>query len=267
MRYIFSDMDGTLLHSDKTLPQQLFPLMEALKKRNIIFGIASGRQYYNLYEQFQQNGDDMIFIAENGAVMFEGKTCIYHNEIEYPALTEPVMRIRQLDQAWCVLCGVHCAYVENTNQELLTNSRMYYRRLKIVDDVLEAAKHDHICKIAVYDAVDSTANSMEQLKLHNIKLDMVVSGKHWLDLTNQGVNKGSALAYLKKLKQISSARLMAFGDYMNDYEMLQECKESYAMANAHPEILKIAAHHAKSNDEDGVIQAILQYFQITLEDE
>lgn len=265
MKYIFTDMDGTLLHSDKSLPKQLFPLLDELQKRDIHFGIASGRQYYNLYDQFNEYAEHMLFIAENGAVMFEGNNCIYHNDIKYDALIDPVMRIRQLNQAWCVLCGIQNAYIENNDPELLENCRMYYRNLQLVDDVLEAAKQDVICKISVYDAIDSETHTKAYLTGHADQYHMVTSGKHWVDLTNPHVNKGTALAYLKQLKGIDRKDIMAFGDFMNDYEMLQECEESYAPSNAHPEILKLAQYHIAGNDDDGVIQAIKERFQIIIE--
>ena len=45
---------------------------------------------------------------------------------------------------------------------------------------------------------------------------------------------------------------MAFGDYNNDFEMLQRATYSYAMANAHDAIKAIANYQTKSNDEFGV---------------
>ena len=55
---------------------------------------------------------------------------------------------------------------------------------------------------------------------------------------------------------------MVFGDYLNDYEMMQSCKYSYAMANAHPKLKEISNYQAKSNDEDGVMEVIKEYFEI-----
>ena len=50
---------------------------------------------------------------------------------------------------------------------------------------------------------------------------------------------------------------MAFGDYLNDLTMIRECGESYAMANAHPEI-KTAARYVTEydNDHDGVMRVL-----------
>ena len=45
---------------------------------------------------------------------------------------------------------------------------------------------------------------------------------------------------------------MVFGDYNNDLEMLALGKFSFAMANAHPTVKKMANYHTLSNDELGV---------------
>ena len=49
---------------------------------------------------------------------------------------------------------------------------------------------------------------------------------------------------------------MAFGDYLNDCELLQAVGESYAMENAHPTLKALARHIAPSNDENGVMRVV-----------
>jgi len=55
---------------------------------------------------------------------------------------------------------------------------------------------------------------------------------------------------------VSFEQTMAFGDYLNDLELLQKAHYSYAMANAHPEVKKVARFIAKSNDENGVVEVL-----------
>ena len=57
---------------------------------------------------------------------------------------------------------------------------------------------------------------------------------------------------------IGSEEVMAFGDYMNDYDMIKYAGESYAMANGHPDLIAAAKHTAPSNDEHGVIRVLEQ---------
>lgn len=52
---------------------------------------------------------------------------------------------------------------------------------------------------------------------------------------------------------------MAFGDYLNDAQMLQCCEESYCMENGHPDLKKLAKHIAASNDDNGVMDVLRQF--------
>ena len=55
---------------------------------------------------------------------------------------------------------------------------------------------------------------------------------------------------------------MAFGDYLNDTELLEAAGLSYCMENGHPELKKLADRIAPSNDDDGVVRAIKAYFNL-----
>ena len=83
-----------------------------------------------------------------------------------------------------------------------------------------------------------------------------------MDFMNIGVNKGTAIERIQEAYDITYDETMAFGDYLNDYEMMQSCKYSYAMGNAHPKLKEISNYQAKSNDEDGVMEVIKEYFEI-----
>ena len=58
---------------------------------------------------------------------------------------------------------------------------------------------------------------------------------------------------------LTSHNVLAFGDYLNDYEMMQEAEYSFAMANAHEELKKVAKYRAPSNNENGVVDTIKRF--------
>jgi hypothetical protein len=58
---------------------------------------------------------------------------------------------------------------------------------------------------------------------------------------------------------IGSHEIAAFGDMPIDLPMLTTVSHSYAVANAHPDVLAAAHHRAPSNDEDSVAQ-VLEWF-------
>ena len=77
IKFIATDMDGTLLNSKKELSPEFYDVFEELKKRDILFAAASGRQYYTLAKEFNDIKDDMLFIAENGTfVVYKGKELV-----------------------------------------------------------------------------------------------------------------------------------------------------------------------------------------------
>lgn len=84
----------------------------------------------------------------------------------------------------------------------------------------------------------------------------VYSGIQYIDLTADGVNKGSALQALAEYKHLQSDEIAAIGDQEIDIQMLQYAGLPIAMDNGVPALKHIAKWTAPSNEEDGVAWAI-----------
>ena len=65
-----------------------------------------------------------------------------------------------------------------------------------------------------------------------------------------------ALREVQQMLGVTPEETMAFGDNCNDIGMLQRAGESYAVANAHPEVKKTVKYIAPANTEDGVLQTV-----------
>ncbi|WP_277752748.1 HAD hydrolase family protein [Streptomyces sp. L2] len=59
-----------------------------------------------------------------------------------------------------------------------------------------------------------------------------------------------------------SAHALIVGDYLNDLEMLDAADWSFAMANAHPEVVRRARHLAPSNNDNGVLRTVARVLDI-----
>lgn len=77
-----------------------------------------------------------------------------------------------------------------------------------------------------------------------------------LEISGLGVSKASTLALCCAERGISPAEVVAFGDMPNDLEMLTWAGTSYAMGNAHPDVLASASDRTVANNEDGVALVI-----------
>jgi hydroxymethylpyrimidine pyrophosphatase-like HAD family hydrolase len=74
------------------------------------------------------------------------------------------------------------------------------------------------------------------------------------------VSKATTLARLCDEHGIDAAEVAAFGDMPNDLPMLMWAGRSYAVANAHPEVLAAVDVTVAANDDDGVARTIEELF-------
>ena len=92
---------------------------------------------------------------------------------------------------------------------------------------------DDILKFSIASFDDQMEQRIEkiqkQLKPH---LKLVTTGNVWFDIFYKDVNKGTTLTHLLEILKIKPEESGAFGDQMNDYEMLQEVGKGYVMGNA-----------------------------------
>ncbi|NLU69614.1 HAD hydrolase family protein [Streptomyces sp. HNM0574] len=77
-----------------------------------------------------------------------------------------------------------------------------------------------------------------------------------LEISGSGVSKADTLAQCCEARGVAPEDVVAFGDMPNDLEMLSWAGTSYAMANAHPDVLAATTHRTGSNEEDGVAAVI-----------
>lgn len=254
IKLIASDMDGTLLNDKDEIHEEFYQVFQELKKQNIIFAAASGRQYYNLAKRFEKIKDDMMFIAENGTfVVYKGKELIV-NSLDINLARELVKVGRTIENAYVILCGKKAAYIESSDKRLIEQTEKYYARYEIVSDLTKI--EDDILKVTICDFAGSENNSNKYFDDYRDKAQVAVSGEIWLDITAKGINKGVAIEEIQELLNIKHEETMVFGDYLNDLEMMSSAYHSYAMENAHDDLKKVARFRTKSNDESGVVHAI-----------
>lgn len=259
MRYklVVSDMDGTLLDDDKRIPNKFWSLLEQLRSRGVSFAVASGRPLQTLQQQFQNAPVPINYIAENGGVVF------YSNHAVPTTSIEPTNAARLLDIIeahpeipWgLVVCHVDKAYVAWRNEDFLTEVRKYYIAHEIVDN-LRAYLSDQVVKLSICVLTDAeTVGAPLLTPVHDVFFP-VIAGKHWIDVMNPEINKGAALRALARSLEIPMEQTLAFGDYLNDYELLEQAGTAIAMENAHPKLKAIADEIAPSNNDHGVVQVL-----------
>jgi Cof subfamily protein (haloacid dehalogenase superfamily) len=258
IRLVVADMDGTLLDPDGRVPASFWPVLEQLRARGIVFAPASGRQYATLRGIFADVAAGMVFIAENGAYVVRDGREVGSTTLPARSVVALVGAVRELAAGGAdvgvVVCGKRSAYVERDDERFLAEARRYYAELATVPDVTRG--DDEILKLAVFDFEPTEHATAPALARAITDEQLVVSGRHWVDVMDPRTDKGAAVRVLQRELGVTPAQTMAFGDYLNDLALLDAAEHSYAMGNAHPDVLARARHRAPSNARDGVVRVL-----------
>ena len=257
IKLVVMDMDGTLLNSKSEVSDQFFNLYRKLTKHKIQFVAASGRQYHSIIDKLAAIKDDITIIAENGAFVVHKNKELAKINLPIERVLELIPILRNIDNIYYTLCGKKSAYIETYDENFIAILREYYSEYKFVTD-LTKIKEDDFFKIAVYHFESSEKYIYPAVKHFEKIMQVKVSGKHWVDISQPNANKGYALQLVQDRLGINVEDTMVFGDYNNDLEMLRLAHFSYAMENAHPNVKREANFKTKSNDEAGV-ETILEH--------
>ena len=256
IKMVVTDMDGTLLNSKHEVSERFLAIFNELNKRGIQFVAASGRQYHSMADKLHRIKDDIIFIAENGALVKKQDQELSTTPLDQNITDQLLDIVYNIEGAHAMLCGKYKSYFDGKSMRFLDQLKEYYSAFEIVDDYKSVS--DEIVKIAVYHGVSAEKYIYPQVTHLENEVKVKVSGLNWVDLNHAKADKGNALKVLMKNYDITSHELLVFGDYNNDLEMLALTENSFAMANAHPNVKKVAKFETSSNDNFGVERILEQ---------
>jgi len=251
VKLVVTDMDGTLLNSKSEVSDRFFTIYKQLKKHNIQFIAASGRQYYSIVDRFEDIKDEITIVAENGAFVKHGNQELFTTELPFDSISKSINILRKLNNVYIVLCGKDAAYIETKDKTFIEIFKNYYSKYRIVNDLTDITE-DTFFKIAAYHFDCSETHIYPAVKHLENELQVIVSGEHWLDISHSNANKGFAINTLQQKLGITKEETMVFGDYNNDLKMLALADFSYAMENAHPNVKGVSKFKTKSNNDFGV---------------
>ena len=231
---VVSDLDGTLLNKQHQLSPKTKEVLHRLSAQGIKFVFATGRHYEDVEQIRSQLGIDMYLITSNGAQVHnpQGELIIEHN-IE-PELVSSVLSHRH-QFAGQIRGNIYQNtdwYVEEELQELqdfYKESKFSYQRINF----------DKISGNGVQKIFFVAQNHQELLPLSGLmqekygdRLSLTYSLPECFEIMGAGVSKAMALEEVLKLKGFEFKDAIAFGDGMNDLQMLSQVGKGLVMGNA-----------------------------------
>lgn len=258
-KLIVSDVDDTLLmRGSKAIPEAYFEIVEKQSdsNSNIVFAIASGRDYDSLLRLFDRVKDKVFFISTNGGQVFYQGNKLYESSFtleETVTMLEKIDKMIQIPREY-LLSTSSASVMHGDNHDFHDDIRNLGNNVEIVDK-WEDTK-ESIIKLSIYS--NQKALELDPIVRQAIgeEYNITVSGSSWLDINSS--DKGEALAFLAEYLGISRDNVVAFGDQYNDLGMLDYAGEKYLMAHALPEL--IALGYPLVDDTIGKISEIIADF-------
>ncbi len=259
-KLIATDIDGTLLDSQKNLTGETLKAIRLAVEQGVIFTICTGRPIQGVEPLIAKLDLDLPFITYNGAVIVKGKSKeVLYDQKMSPADVKTVMRLGEHLGATNLLWVNNQLYADPLNENALQYSRISKTPPQPITD-LEALLAQGVTKVLWCDEVETINRWHEMVgPFLTPTINYHTSQPFLLEFVDHEVSKAKALARLGAIYGIKQEEMIAIGDGFNDLSMIKYAGLGVAMANA-PEAIKAEADYITlSNDEDGVAHVIYRF--------
>lgn len=261
MKLIAVDLDGTLLRSDGSVSERTVETLRRCAAAGMTILLASARPLRWIRPIAQRLGHTGFAVCSNGAVVYDAGT----DTVISTDLLPSAMALDVVDAVGRAIPAPAFAVetVAGFGHEPGFEVHVFEMDGRpTVAPVAELITQD-VIKLLVH---HRSIGADQLLAATNETTDGLVEvthsgGRGLLEISARGVTKASTLAKLAEQRGVAATDVVAFGDMPNDLPMLAWAGTSYAMANAHPDVLAAADYVAPSNDDDGVAIALSSLLQ------
>jgi Cof subfamily protein (haloacid dehalogenase superfamily) len=264
IKLLIVDIDGTIAGKSNQVTNRVKKAIHAAQAKGVRVGIATGRMYKSALKFHQEIGADFPLIAYQGAWIQDPATGTTHRHLPVPVdiareLIDYFEQSHLFDKLSLHVYLDDRLYVREINPD----TELYIGRSGIpahpVGDLRKVLTANPTKILAMSEDINLIDSLLLDLR-HRYPQDalhITTSVPIFLEATQSGVNKGSAIDYIAtKLLGISAANVLAIGDNFNDVEMIEYAGVGVAMGNAPDDVRAIADWVAPHIEADGVAAAI-----------
>lgn len=262
VRLVATDIDGTLVKdSSPEVYPEIVGMFRNLTARGVLCCVASGRQYHSIRRMFAGAGEDVVYIAENGAhIVYRGET-LSVTDMRKAQAHEIIRQMRAKGEGYdFVVSTPQGSLLESRNDSFIRLIRDdYHNQMEVVEDVL--LNDPQIIKCAMYHKGSvRKAAEQEMIPRWREHVKVCMAGEEWIDFMDAAVDKGNAIRFVQKHFNISYEETMAFGDNENDIGMMRAAGVSYAVENACDAVKQAANRRCPDYTKKGVYQVLRDTF-------
>lgn len=264
-KMIVIDLDGTLLDQNKKCPLKTKRYLKKLKDNGYIIVIATGRILNDAINVTKGATFSNYIISNNGSYIYDMER--KYGILEYNIKNDQIRKI----------CSYYDKYEDEIDHMTICDTKYYYKyskyekkysnfNKKIIDlkkflNDFNSINHMSIScsnNNKVLEIYDKIRNDIPNLNF--MIMQDSFSNKQWIEIVYIDVSKYNAIKKISEIENILNENIIAFGDGLNDIDMMTKCGISVAMANALKEVKQVSNYITLSNNENGVMDFLKKYF-------
>lgn len=262
-KLLFFDIDGTLINSfngDHAIPKTVLKRLRMLQEQGHLIFVASGRPKSLLNKEIYKGNFDG-FILVNGAYVEVNEAPIYTKPMD---LDEAIRLIDILEETNCdyILETANKIYTSSTNNILLD----FFAEFE--DKSIFVSEFDHDCILKQTLKIETVLTKEKKNDLiQQIETKMaskIAYDQHGTDgaveLYSSDINKSIGVQKILEHYHINRKDTYAFGDGINDIDLIKYCNVGVAMKNGVDELKSVADIVCDSVENDGLTKILDELF-------
>lgn len=243
IRMILTDLDHTLLKQDGSVSEKTLQILTACRTKEIRFAIATARYWIGAERYIDLLNPDFE-ITTDGTLVHSHGQCIYSCAFSVSETNAIISGIAEAAPGAEITAA--CGKTVYWNSRHISESEKLHKAVYCdYSSPLDVQANKIVAELPDESvAREIAAKTNSKLQCYR--------GEKWYAFMPAASGKTAAIRALAEISGISPEDTVAFGDDLNDIEMLRFCGTGIAVANAIPEVQEAADEITLSNDEDGV---------------
>lgn len=251
---IVLDLDGTLLRSDKTISGVTLDALERARRAGVKIAFASARSEKAMLPYISAVNPDAV-ISNCGALAKADGVEVFNCQLPVESVRHIIRRCFELSDGGCEITiesdhGYFWNFKPDTDLSYMGDNRAAV----IYNDFRDFGYPAYKVTAEVESEQDARIIAAEIPDCDTLSF----RGEIWRRFARRDATKVNAIERICGYYGISQENTAAFGDDLNDVDMIRVCGAGVAMGNALPEVKAAARFITGTNDEDGVAEFIEQ---------
>lgn len=250
-KIVFFDIDGTLVNEEKEIPADTIAAIQELKEKGVEPVIATGRAPYFIKPLAKQLGIESFVCLNGGYVVYKGEP-LYKHAIDKSTLEKLVALTGQHDHG-LVFEGEH-TFCSNREEHPFITESVLSLKVDLPSYNPDFWRTNEIFQVFLH------CESKDESLYEALKTDFTLIRWHpyAIDVLPAGGSKAKGIAAMLDKLGYTASDAAAFGDGLNDKEMLDYVGFGVAMGNSNPELLPYADFVTTHVDKQGIRNGLIE---------